>query len=270
VTGTATIGRLKPEFLQSVEVTATNNADFGSAVSVLTDPVSGLYSMKLPQGSYTITFTSEDAATLSRIQEMPLNFQGDTVRLNPVTLETTDNSARLVVLADSSGRTTYSDPITFELLVEDNSVLRIELFSPDTLRHNERHMMNDTTFTFQMVPPRGRSLLVFNLADRFGNAATDTVHISDAKFTRTPDLKRTNESKGDRNPEVASPGRPVEPVQSEALPDTGTDLSDDENTPDRVADARYSPLWWLLALIAVIVLYLIGRSRKRKENDNVK
>ena len=38
--------------------------------------------------------------------------------------------------------------------------------------------MNDTTFTYSFVPPRGDSRITFNLTDRFGNTASAAVLVT--------------------------------------------------------------------------------------------
>ena len=63
ITGRAGISNLLSEYQQTVEVTAVNNADTKRVISAITNPVTGLYSFRLPQGSYRFTFTADDALT---------------------------------------------------------------------------------------------------------------------------------------------------------------------------------------------------------------
>lgn len=268
VSGTAFIKGLLTEFPQPVTVTAVNNADSESVVSVLARPETGGYVFSLPQGSYTLSFTSEEVTPFTLIVEMPLSYKGDSVTLDPVTLTPEDTEAFLEVFADTSARANTSDPLPFTVSLEEKSLLKIDVLSADTLRHTERHRITGTTYALLMVPPLGESLFIFSLTDRFGNESRDTVAVSN------------HEPIGSASP-APTGYRPIEPVAAAvtaAEPAVRTEAAQqpagseipagDEPLSTGESDGRCSPFWWLLLLLAVFILYLILRSKKRKKNDN--
>jgi hypothetical protein len=270
ITGRAGISNLLSEYQQSVEVTAVNNADTKRVISALTNPVTGLYSFSLPQGSYRFTFTAADALTMSQNYEMPVTNKRDTVRIDPVTLYNTDVSAYLKLLGDTVVNVTSADPITFGLIVENMSVLDIKVLSPDSTLSREQQRMNDTTFSYSFVPPRGDSRITFDLTDRFGNTAAASVRV-----TRT-DLARAQKP--------LYKELPVRPPSETAVESTVADedagkadttavtpaIADDEVKPDTEEGEGCCFLWWLLMLPAVIILYILWRRRKKKKEETDK
>ncbi|MCU0410277.1 MAG: hypothetical protein MUC70_03145, partial [Bacteroidales bacterium] len=268
VSGTALIKGLLSEFPQPVTVTAVNNADSKSVASFIARPETGGYVFSLPQGSYTLSFTSEEVTPFTLVVEMPLSYKGDSVTVDPVTLTPDDTEAFLEVFADTSARANASDPLPFTVLLEEKSLLKIDVISSDTLRHTERHRITDATFDFLMVPPAGESLFIFSLTDRFGNQNRDTVAVSNNDLIAKASSARTGY-------------RPIEPVEAAvtaAVPAVKTEAVQqpagseipavDESLSTGDSDGRCSPFWWLLLLLAVFILYLILRSKKRKKNDN--
>jgi hypothetical protein len=270
ITGRAGINNLLSEYQQSVEVTAVNNADTKRVISALTNPETGQYSFRLPQGSYRFTFTAPDAMTMSQSYEMPVTNKSDTVSIDPVTLNNTDVSAYLKLLGDTVVNVTSADPVLFGLIVEKMSVLDIKVLSPDSTLSAEQHLMNDTTFTYSFVPPRGDSRITFNLTDRFANTASAAVRVtrSDRAHAQKPLYKEL-------------PVRPPsETVVETTLADTGAGnpdttavapaTVDDEVTPDTAKVDGYSSLWWLLLLAAFIIFFILWIRRRKKNEETDK
>jgi len=270
ITGRAGISNLLSEYQQSVEVTAVNNADTKRVISALTNPETGQYSFRLPQGSYRFTFTAPDAVTMSQSYEMPVTNKSDTVSIDPVTLNNTDVSAYLKLLGDTVVNVTSADPVPFGLIVEKMSVLDIKVLSPDSTLSTEQHRMNDTTFTYSFVPPRGDSRITFNLTDHLGNIASTAVRVtrSDRASAQKPLYKEL-------------PVRPPsEAVVETTLADTGSGkpdttavtpaIADDEVTPDTAKGEGCCWLWWLLLLAAVIIFFILWIRRRKKNEETDK
>ena len=270
ITGRAGISNLLSEYQQSVEVTAVNNADTKRVISALTNPETGQYSFRLPQGSYRFTFTAPDAVTMSQSYEMPVTNKSDTVSIDPVTLNNTDVSAYLKLLGDTVVSVTSADPVPFGLIVEKMSVLDIKVLSPDSTLSAEQHLMNDTTFTYSFVPPRGDSWITFNLTDRFGNTASAAVRVT-----------RSGRAHAQKPLYKELPVRPPsEAVVETTLADTGSGnpdtttvapaTVDDEVTPDTAKVDGYSSLWWLLLLAAFIIFFILWIRRRKKNEETDK
>jgi hypothetical protein len=268
VSGTALIKGLLAEFPQPVKVTAVNNADSESVVSYIARPETGGYVFSLPQGSYTLSFASEEVSPFTLIVEMPLSYKGDSVTVDPVTLTPDDTEAFLEVFADTTARVNASDPLPFTLMLEEKSLLKIDVISSDTLRHTERHRITDTTFAFLMVPPRGESLFIFSLSDRFGNQTRDTVAVSNHDFIAAASPARLGYRPVIHDEAAVMAAEPAVTTEAVEQPAGSEIPAGDESLSTGDADGRCSPLWWLLLLLAAFILYLILRSKKRKKNDN--
>jgi tetratricopeptide (TPR) repeat protein len=270
ITGRAGISNLLSEYQQSVEVTAVNNADTKRVISAFTNPVTGLYSFRLPQGSYRFTFTADDALTMSQNYEMPVTNKSDTVSIDPVTLYNTDVSAYLKLLGDTVVNVTSANPVPFDLIVENMSVLDIKVLLPDSTLNAEQHRMNDTTFTYSFVPPRGDSRITFNLTDRFGNTASAAVRVS-----------RSDRARAQKPLYKELPVRPSSEAAAESTAaDTGSGnpdttavapaIAEDEAAPDTANGAGCCRLWWLLLLAALIIFFILWRRRRKKKEETDK
>ncbi|HWR75352.1 MAG TPA: hypothetical protein VN276_06920 [Bacteroidales bacterium] len=269
ITGRAGISNLLSDYKQTVEVTAVNNADTKRVISAITNPVTGLYSFRLPQGSYRFTFTADDALTVSQTFEMPVTHKGDTVRIDPVTLENTDVSAYLKLLGDTVINVTSADPVPIGLIVENMSVLDIKVQSPDSTLNAEQHRINDTTFTYSFVPLRGDTRITFSLTDRFGNTASAAVRVTRTGRDRvqkplykelpvrpTSQATMTTVAAGDRGKADSTALKPeIAGDDVTAVPDGGEGCS---------------CLWWLLLLAAVIIFLFLWRRRKKKKEETDK
>jgi hypothetical protein len=270
ITGRAGIRNLLSEYQQSVQVTAVNNADTKRVISALSNPVTGLYSFRLPQGSYRFTFTADDALTMSQNYEIPVTYKGDTVRIDPVILYNTDVSAYLKLLGDTVVNVTSADPVPFGLIVESMSILDIKVLSSDSTAVAEQHSISDTTFTYSFVPPRGESRITFILTDRFGNTASAAVRVT-----------RTDHARAQKTLYHELPVRPP----SEAAVETtvagkGTGkadttvvtnaIADDELTPETTKGEGFCCLWWMLLLAALIIFLILWRRRKKKKRETDK
>lgn len=270
ITGKAGISNLLSDYLQAVEVTAVNNADTKRVISAFTNPVTGMYSFRLPQGSYRFTFTSDGVMPKSQIFEMPVTHKGDTVRIEPVNLYSTDVSAYLRLLGDTVVNVTSADPVSIGLIAESMSALDIKTMLPDSTQVSEQHRMDDTTFTYSFVPPSGDSRITFDLTDRFGNSASASVRVT-----------RTGRERSQKPLYRALPVRPPSeaPVETTAVEDntvkadttaSAPAAAGDEAAPVPAGGEGCSPLWWLLFLGILFIFLLLWRRRKKKKEESDK
>jgi tetratricopeptide (TPR) repeat protein len=270
ITGRAGISNLLSEYLQTIEVTAINNADTKRVVSAITNPATGLYSFWLPQGSYRFTFTADGALTMSQTYEMPVTHKSDTVSIDPVTLYNTDVTAYLKLSGDTVVNVTSADPVPIRLMVETMSTLDITVLMPDSNLIVEQHRMNDTTFTYSFVPARGDSRVTFNLTDRFGNTASAAVLVTrtDRARTQKPLFKELPV----RPPAEAAVETTVavkDTVKADSKAETPA-MAGDEVAPETVRGEGCSCLWWLLLLVPVIIFLILRRRRKNKKEETDK
>ncbi len=268
VTGKASVAGLLDEFPQPVSVTAVNNAQAGRMMTALTNPMTGIYSFRLPQGAYSFTFDSDDAMSLSKSHEMPANYGSDTVMIEPVILRETDFSAYLRLLSDTLIRVSSPEPVRISLIAEERSLLLVDLLSPDSVLIAERHTISDSTFTFTFLPENGESMVYFRLTDRFGNDTTTAVRVSrrDATAgTLKPLYKEIPVRPADDKAAVKLTERPV------AMQDTSTvseGIGAGQTPVPGETETRGGCQWWWLLIVAVLlILFLLWKRRKSEKNE---
>ena len=184
VTGKASINNLRGEFPEQIKVTAISNADASKVVSAVTDPHTGYYSLRLPQGSFNFNYTADGAKGFDKTVDMPLTYKGDTVSLDQVVLPNADFIADMHLMADTALKVTSGEPVLFNLRVEPRSILKVDLYSADSLLTSASLILKDTSIVYRLTPPEGNSKAVFSLTDRFGNNTSVKININRTDVTR--------------------------------------------------------------------------------------
>jgi hypothetical protein len=304
VTGKASVNNLLSEFPQPVKITAVSNADAGKMITALTDSVTGIYSFRLPQGGYSISFDSDDALSLTRKIELLPDHSADTIRVQPVTLSETDFSAYLRLVSDTLLEAGSPDPVSIDLIAEEKSLLEVSVLSPDSAITTGQYRITDTTFTFIFNPEVGVSRVSLSLTDRFGNdtGAVVTVHRTDAPARSLKPLYHAIPVRpaGDKVSEDAGTGKKADSgaavdkgagTDADAASDADTDAgAGTEADAGAEADATaatsaaaemagdISPsddsegkgscrYWWLLIVAALLLFFLLWRRKKKRKND---
>jgi hypothetical protein len=271
IMGRAGVRNLLEEFPPPVKVTAVNSSDLQRMVTTLTNPATGAWSFRLPNGSYRFTYESDDALPVTMEHEMPLGHPGDTIRLDPVILEETDFVAQLLLLGDTIIDTRGKEPVEISLISGEQALLKIEVLSPDSVITTDHQRMADSAFTYSFVPEEGRSDVTFRLTDRFGNqaGAAVTVNRSDAPARREVPLYHeipvqhaiANTEEGpddDIATRGVSTGDTLTYGDQDALPVSSDDAGRE----------RKCRLWWLLPVAGLFILFLLLLRRKKKKNDD--
>ncbi|MFN2336871.1 MAG: hypothetical protein ABR560_07860, partial [Bacteroidales bacterium] len=267
VTGRASVSNLLAEFLEPVKVTAVSNTNASPVITALTNPLTGLYSFRLPHGVYRFTFNSEDAETFSQNIEIPVSYGGDTVRIEPVILEETDFSARLRLLSDTLLKVNSAEPVKINLIAEERSLLDVGVLPPDSLLAVELFMITDSIFTYTFLPEEGESTISFRLTDRFGNDTATVVRVTRKDVSTRADKPLYNKILPKPVGEEADEDK-TKPAVTRDSSDLSSDLSDREVLPaDEAGGRRDCQLWWLLILTALIIFFFIWRRRKRNKNE---
>lgn len=184
VTGKAAVTNLREEFAGEIMIKAVNATDASVSAQAVTDPSTGIYSLRLPHGLYDFSYTSSDATTLNKTFTLPLTHRGDTVKIDDMMLPNTDFVAEMRMMADTALKVTSGDPVTFILEVEPESTLGIIVSAHDSVVISESVRISDTLFRYSLVPPEGDSDLGFTLTDRFGNMTTANISINRSRLVR--------------------------------------------------------------------------------------
>jgi len=267
VTGSALVSNLLDEFPQTVKITAVNKTDLSKVITALTNPVTGLFSFRLPQGTYSIRYDSEGARSLLQDIEMALDNTLDTVRLEPVLLEETDFSAYLRLLCDTLLNVTSPGHVDIDMVAEESSILNVEVISPDSVISTDRCRLDDSTFTFTFKPEKGESRVVLKLTDRFGNdtMAVVKVHRSDAPARVRKPLYHKIPARRAREKAVESLQPKV--TASDTVIKRGDISSDETQWPDETGSGKACWPWWLLIAAALLFFFLLWRRKKSKKNE---
>lgn len=267
ITGRAGINNLLSEFQQPVKISAVNSADTKREISAFTNPASGIYSFNLPQGSYKFTFTSDNALMMSQNHEIPITNKSDTIYIDPVTLYSTDGIAYLKLLSDTVVNVTSAEPVLFDLIVEDRSVLNIDVLSPDSTVGSEKHLISDTTFTYSYTPPPGESRITFSLTDRFDNHASVAARVTRSEPARKArplyheiPVRPKTEPAVDEKVKAQDTVRPETKIVTPAV-------NNEEVTAGKTEHEGHSCLWWLLLLPALIIFFILLRRKKNKKKE---
>ena len=151
----------------------------------------------------------------------------DTTGLEAVPQLPADLHAYLKLLTDTLVNVSSADPVSIGLIAETNSLLDIEVVSPDSEIRTEQHTITDSTFTFMLSPGRGSSLVALKLRDSFRNDTATFVRVLRTDKPAPEEIPLFNEIRkkpgeadmpadaalaagGNRNTDVISAGTPAE------------------------------------------------------------
>lgn len=151
----------------------------------------------------------------------------DTTGLEAVPQLPADLHAYLKLLTDTLVNVSSADPVSIGLIAETNSLLDIEVVTPDSEIITEQHTITDSTFTFMLSPGRGSSLVALKLRDSFGNDTATFIRVLRTDKPAPQEiplgveiLKKPGEADmpadaalaagGNRNTDVTSAGTPAE------------------------------------------------------------
>ncbi len=277
VTGRAAVNNLLDEFPQPVKITAVNSADAGRMINSLTNPVTGLYSMFLPHGTYNINYDSEEALSKSLEIELLPDRQGDTVRIKPVILEETDFSAYLRLVSDTLIKVNGPDRVSIELVAEEKSLLDLEVLTPDSVIVTEQFRITDTAFTYTYLPEKGDNRVSMLLTDRFGNdtSVAVTVRRTDSRARAEKPLyreipvrpagKRVVTTATDGAVAGAANATDAGKVSAGSAEAGSTSPLPANDGQENEGDGRKNCKWWWLIIAAPLLLFLMLRRRRKRD-----
>ena len=175
----------------------------------------------------------------------------DTTGLEAVPQLPADLHAYLKLLTDTLVNVSSADPVSIGLIAETNSLLDIEVVTPDSEIITEQHTITDSTFTFMLSPGRGSSLVALKLRDSFGNDTATFIRVLRTDKPAPQEiplgveiLKKPGEADmpadaalaagGNRNTDVTPAGAPAEKSRAAKNTPSGTEAG--KNT-DRAENA---------------------------------
>ncbi|MBK9390614.1 MAG: PD40 domain-containing protein [Bacteroidetes bacterium] len=187
VKGFARIADLMSNKNDSIKISALNITDPNQILVVYSDPKTGEFTFELPHGNYKVTFEAEGGDKIVKDLSLPIDFVSDSLLMGSTILPRTDFVADLRVESNKTITVAKGDSLIIPLKVEPGSILTVEHWVGDSLLSTEKFVINDTVFTYKMMPAEGNNRIVFTLTDKFNNVTSTDVFITKEKeFTRQP------------------------------------------------------------------------------------
>ena len=239
---------------------------------------------------------SEEPPPLTEEKEMEAEAFADTVSLETVPPEKADVSAFLRLLSDTLVVVSSADPVTVELIAENNSRIEVMFSERDSLVKTEQFSISDTAFAYTFRPERGNNLLSLKLTDSFGNDTSVSVKVIRTEAPVRAEKPLYNEipvkpaTASEVTASAATATDAAQKADAATKADAGpeTDPARDANAstaPDEIAspvagsgdrdgsltgtpDQGKSCRWlWLLAGAALIIFFLLWRRKKKKKDE---
>ncbi len=187
VRGFARVADLLANRRDSVKISAMRISDPNQVVVVYSNPKTGEFEFELPHGNYKITYEGKGGQKVVKDLDLPINIDSDSIIMGGTILPRSDFVADLTLESNRSVTVAKGDSVEFPLKVEPGSILTIEHWAGDSLLSSEKYMINDTVFTYKMMPTEGNNRIVFTLTDRFNNiTSTEAFVTKEKEITKQP------------------------------------------------------------------------------------
>ena len=196
INGNVKVQDLRVGIIDSVKIIVTNTQNPGQKFILYSNPKSGEFGFEVPQGNYNIAFEADGGKKTSKNLDLPLKYPSDSISLAGTILPKSDNIAELSIRGSNKLTVSKGDPIDIPLLVEPKSVLTVERWSGNKLLSTNQFSIDDSTFTYNIVPEMGENRVTFRLTDKFNNTATAELFINREKiFSELPFIKADTNGK---------------------------------------------------------------------------
>jgi len=168
-------------FSDSIKVSAINKANPEDKVIVYANPRTGEYIFEIPQGEYTITYETRNAAAVSKSIEISLFNPSDSILLNDVELPKLDFISELEIRSNNNIVAVNENEIEIPIKAEPESILEVEHWKGDSLIKTDRYILTDSLFVYKLIPEEGTNKLVFRLTDKYNNITSSEITITRKK-----------------------------------------------------------------------------------------
>jgi len=178
IKGTATVADLLRIYNDSVKISVMNEKNPLQTLIIYNNPKTLEYEFNLPQGDYQLSYEGYGGEQVTRKINLPFNYPSDSFFLPGTVLRRTDFKADLNINRSRNILVAKGDSILFPLKVEPKSSLTIEKWAGDSIVSVQKFLISTSAFNYKMVPEKGDNRVIFKLADRFNNTATEEVLIT--------------------------------------------------------------------------------------------
>ncbi|HHJ09659.1 MAG TPA: tetratricopeptide repeat protein [Bacteroidetes bacterium] len=135
------------------------------------------YQFETVAGKYNLAISGEGIKTQVSQLSMPISLNKEVVCMPPAILQLEDQTANLDIL-NPSFTINAGDTLNLILSTEKGSWLTMRLYQDSVLVDSIGYFVMNDSLIFPILPPAGRSTVVLNLTDHFGNTAQKEIYLN--------------------------------------------------------------------------------------------
>jgi len=270
VKGVAKVADLNLTTDDRIRVSSVNTRNPDQTSEDYADPETGEYELLVTHGNHTVTYETNGIERFRRDIHLPLTSKADSFIIPPTILPKTDFTAYLDAGDEKNFILSGRDTLTIPIIVEPNSVLKVEHWQGDSLLFSEQFNITDSTFNYKVGPQQGDIRIKFSLTDKYNNTSGEEITVSRGKVTARPLIVRPE------RPEVIAEKRAEAISELEkaakdeaARKETATgDVQTHETLPDEKSGKNGS-LWylWLIAGAGLFFLLIILLRKRKRDKE---
>jgi len=181
VRGFARVADLISNRDNSIKISTLKISDPNHVLVVYSNPKTGEFEFELPHGNYKITFEAEGGDKVVKNLNLPIDMDSDSLLMGNTVLPRNDFKSDLRLESNKTITVSTGDSLEIPLKVEPGSVLKVEHWVGDSLLSTVTYAINDTVFTYKMLPAEGNNRIVFTLTDRFNNITSTDLFVTREK-----------------------------------------------------------------------------------------
>ena len=135
------------------------------------------YQFETVAGDYNLAVNGEGIKSQVTPLSLPMSLNKEIVYMPETTLQLEDRTAQLDIL-NKSFNLAAGDTLNLHLSTEKASWLTMRLYQDSVLIDSLRYYVLSDSLIFPVLPPPGRSTIVLNLTDRFGNTTQKEIYLN--------------------------------------------------------------------------------------------
>ena len=174
VRGVVRLRDLLSQYEDSVRVSALIMPGLDTLLTVYSNPQTGKYEFKAPQGEYKLVYESEGSRKIEKDVKFALTHPGDSITMPDEELVKADYSAEIFI----TGRIDSiiyrpGDTVRIGMVIEPRSILNVEHWQNDRMVKTDEYFINDPAFIYETEALTGDNNLKFTIKDRFNNISIE-------------------------------------------------------------------------------------------------
>ncbi len=135
------------------------------------------YKFETEAGEYNLSISGEGIKTQVSRLSLPMSLDKEVVYMPPALLMLEDQTATLDIM-NTSFLVNAGDTLNLILNTEKNSRLTVRLYQDSVLVDSAHYFVQNDSIALPILPPAGRSTVVLNLTDRYGNTTQKEIYLN--------------------------------------------------------------------------------------------